>query len=168
LSAEAWRPAFGDISQYLGNCRAIGAVEVAARATKPLKTQERRRLARSVLKHGHEARGAAREREMELRMERAPSVFTRDDTFFGVCEALGEDLRIPPTLLRIGFALALFFNPIAAVGAYLGLGLFVAALRWFVPNPSVELPVEAEEAGQEAIAAPAEAEEEEEGLPIAA
>ena len=101
-------------------------------------------------------------------MERAPSVFTRDDTFFGVCEALGEDLRIPATLLRIGFALALFFNPIAAVGAYLGLGLFVAALRWFVPNPSVELPVEAEEAGQEAIAAPAEAEEEEEGLPIAA
>ena len=102
-------------------------------------------------------------------MERAPSVFTRDDTFFGVCEALGEDLRIPPTLLRIGFALALFFNPIAAVGAYLGLGLFVAALRWFVPNPTVQLPAEVEEAGQEAaIAAPVEAEEEEEGLPIAA
>jgi phage shock protein C len=103
-------------------------------------------------------------------MERAPSVFTRDDTFFGVCEALGEDTRIPPTLLRIGFALALFFNLIAAVGAYLGLGLFVAALRWFVPNPTVELPAETEEARAEApVDAPAEAaDDEEEGLPIAA
>jgi len=106
-------------------------------------------------------------------MERAPSVFSRDDTFFGVCEALGEDLRIPPTLLRIGFALALFFNPIAAVGAYLGLGLFVAALRWLVPNPAVEAaaePAEPAEARPEApVEAPAEAaEEEEEKLPIAA
>ena len=109
-------------------------------------------------------------------MERAPSVFSRDDTFFGVCEALGEDLRIPPTLLRIGFALALFFNPIAAVGAYLGLGLFVAALRWLVPNPAVEAaaepaePAEPAEARPEApVEAAAEAaEEEEEKLPIAA
>jgi len=107
---------------------------------------------------------------MELDMERAPSVFARDDTFFGVCEALGEDLRIPSTLLRIGFALALFVNPIAAVATYFGLGLLVMALRWFVPTPTVELPAEAEEG---AAAAPAEAraevaEDEEEGLPIAA
>ena len=68
------------------------------------------------------------------------SVFTRDDTFFGVCEALGEDLRIHPNLLRVGFALALFFNTIAAIGAYLGLGLFIAVLRWFVPNPAVARP----------------------------
>ena len=108
-------------------------------------------------------------------MERAQSsVFTRDDTFFGVCEALGEDLRIPPTLLRIAFALALFFNPFAAVAAYLGLGLFVALLRWIVPNPTVEAAAEPLEAAAEApvestAEAPAEAAQEvEEELSIAA
>jgi phage shock protein C len=68
----------------------------------------------------------------------ATNVLTRDDTFFGVCEALGEDLRIPPNLLRLGFALGLFFNPFAAIGAYVVLGVFMGLLRWFVPNPRVE------------------------------
>ena len=36
------------------------------------------------------------------------SVLTRDDTFFGVCEAIGEDLGINAQLLRLGFALALW------------------------------------------------------------
>ena len=65
------------------------------------------------------------------------SVLARDDTFFGVCEALGEDFRINAQLLRVGFALALFFNPLAAVGAYAAAGLVVAATRWFVPEPRV-------------------------------
>ena len=92
------------------------------------------------------------------------NVLTRDDTFFGVCEALGEDLRIHPNLLRVGFALGLFFNPLAAIGAYLGLGVFVAVLRWFVPNPRVEAspgPAEAITAATDAEAAapqPVEAE----------
>jgi phage shock protein C len=77
---------------------------------------------------------------MEATMD---NVLTRDDTFFGVCEALGEDLRVHPNLLRLGFALGLFFNPFAAIGAYFGLGLVVAVIRWFVPNPSVAAPVQA-------------------------
>jgi phage shock protein PspC (stress-responsive transcriptional regulator) len=68
----------------------------------------------------------------------ATNVLTRDDTFFGVCEALGEDLRIPPNLIRLAFAAGLFFSPLAAIGAYAVLGLFMGLLRWFVPNPRVE------------------------------
>ena len=74
------------------------------------------------------------------------SVLTRDDTFFGVCEALGEDFRVHPNLLRLGFALALFFNPLAAVAGYAAAGLVVAATRWLVPNPRVAAPaVESDE-----------------------
>ena len=29
--------------------------------------------------------------------------FTREDTLFGVCEALGEDFRFNPLLLRVAF-----------------------------------------------------------------
>ena len=68
------------------------------------------------------------------------SVLTRDDTFFGVCEALGEDFGIHPNLLRLGFALTLFFSPLAAVAGYAAAGLVVAATRWFVPNPYVAAP----------------------------
>ena len=68
------------------------------------------------------------------------SVLTRDDTFFGVCEALGEDFGFHPNLLRLGFALTLFFSPLAAVGGYAAAGLVVAATRWFVPNPRVAVP----------------------------
>ena len=72
-----------------------------------------------------------------------PSVFARDDTFFGVCEALGEDLRFNPNLLRVAFALLLFWSPVAAIGGYVGAGVLVAITRWLVPNPRVPLPVEA-------------------------
>ncbi len=73
-----------------------------------------------------------------------PSVLARDDTFFGVCHALGEDLGFNPTWLRLGFALALFFNPLMTLGVYAGLGLFVAVLRWLVPNPRVAVAADQE------------------------
>lgn len=63
-----------------------------------------------------------------------PNLLTRDDTFLGICEGLGEDLRINSNLLRIAFAGALFFSPMAAIGAYLGLGVVVALTRWLVPS----------------------------------
>ena len=65
------------------------------------------------------------------------SVLARDDTFFGVCHALGEDFGFNPIFLRLGFALPLFFSPPAAIAGYAALGLVVAATRWFVPNPRV-------------------------------
>lgn len=65
-----------------------------------------------------------------------PSLFIRDDTFFGVCEALGEDFGFNPLFLRVAFAVALIWNPIAVVAAYAGAGLVVMISRWLAPNLS--------------------------------
>jgi len=64
-----------------------------------------------------------------------PNLFTRDDTFFGVCQGLGEDLGIHPNLLRIPLAALLLWNPVVVLGLYLGLGLLVAFTRWISPDP---------------------------------
>lgn len=77
-----------------------------------------------------------------------PSLFARDDTFFGICEGLGEDLWINANLLRLGFGLALFFSPVATVAAYLGLGVIVMIARFSFPS-------RAREDGQEVTEAPA-------------
>lgn len=67
----------------------------------------------------------------------------RDDTLLGVCEALGQDFGIPANLLRIAFALGLLWNPYAIIGAYLGLGVVVAASRILFPTPRVATACEA-------------------------
>jgi phage shock protein PspC (stress-responsive transcriptional regulator) len=69
-------------------------------------------------------------------MQNQPSLLARDDTFLGVCQGLGEDLGIPPTLLRLAGAGLLFWNPPAAVAAYAGLGVVVTATRWLCPDPA--------------------------------
>ncbi len=70
----------------------------------------------------------------------------RDDTALGVCAAIGEDFGFNPLLLRIAFAGFLFFNPMAAVGSYLALGIVVLASRLIAPNPRVAAPAEPVEA----------------------
>lgn len=64
-----------------------------------------------------------------------PNLFTRSDTFFGVCEGLGEDLRIPANLIRLALAGLLFWNPVLAIGGYLAVGLVIAAARFLFPDP---------------------------------
>ncbi|HEX8532798.1 MAG TPA: PspC domain-containing protein [Allosphingosinicella sp.] len=88
------------------------------------------------------------------------NLFTRPDTFFGVCEGLGEDLGIHANLFRVAFAALLFWNPPAALGAYAAAGVLVAATRFIAPNPRIA-PAEAEQA-------PAAVEAEAEQLPLAA
>ena len=63
------------------------------------------------------------------------NLFTRDDTFFGVCEGLGEDLRINPNLIRVAFAVGVYLNPVAAIAVYFGLGILVLATRLLVREP---------------------------------
>ena len=63
-----------------------------------------------------------------------PSLFTRNDTFFGVCEGLGQDLGINAQLLRLVFAGLLFWNPLATIAGYLAMGLFIAGLRFAFPD----------------------------------
>ena len=57
------------------------------------------------------------------------NLFTRSDTFFGVCQGLGEDLGIPPNLLRIAAALLLFVNAKAVIIGYFAAGVLVFTTR---------------------------------------
>lgn len=71
-----------------------------------------------------------------------PSVFARDDTFFGVCEALGEDLRIPSNVIRLAFGATFLFNPPLVAGTYVAAGIVVAISRLICPNPRLPAPPE--------------------------
>lgn len=62
-----------------------------------------------------------------------PSLFARDDTFFGVCQGIAEDFGFNPLWLRLLFTLAVFVQPVAAGSVYLALGAVVMTARWFVP-----------------------------------
>ena len=62
-----------------------------------------------------------------------PPVFARHDTFFGVCEGVGQDLGFNPNFLRLIFAVALLASPKAVLITYLTLGAVVFLTRWFFP-----------------------------------
>ena len=64
-----------------------------------------------------------------------PSVFARDHTILGICEALGEDFGFNPVFLRVPLAVCLLLNPWAVVATYAGLGVLVAFTRLVAPNP---------------------------------
>lgn len=64
-----------------------------------------------------------------------PSVFARDHTILGICEALGEDFGFNPVFLRVPLAVCLLLNPWAVVATYAGLGMLVAFTRLVAPNP---------------------------------
>jgi phage shock protein C len=66
-----------------------------------------------------------------------PNLLTRDDTFFGVCQGLGEDLGLNPLWLRLALTLALFASPLAAIGGYLALGALVLTTRLLFPPPQI-------------------------------
>jgi len=58
----------------------------------------------------------------------------RTHTLLGVCEAVGEDFGFNPLFLRVPFAMIVLYSPTIAIGAYLVLGLIVAASRLLFPN----------------------------------
>jgi len=82
-----------------------------------------------------------------------PSLIARSDTLLGVCEGIGEDLGFNPTWLRAALACTVFFNLALAVGIYLGLGVIVAAIRWFHPAPRKPMPQQVSEAPAEPVVA---------------
>ena len=61
------------------------------------------------------------------------NVFMRDDTFFGVCQAIGDDLGIHPNWLRFGLGVSLLISPTAVVATYVGPGVLVLTTRLIVP-----------------------------------
>lgn len=88
-----------------------------------------------------------------------PSLFARDDTFFGVCQAIGDDLGFNPNWLRLALPLLLFFNPSLTLAGYAAAGVIVFVSRWFFPEPRV---------AAEAIADPAPVEAEQDWVQLAA
>lgn len=64
-----------------------------------------------------------------------PSLLARDDTFLGVCEALGDDFGFNPLWLRLAFASLLLWNPPVVIGTYLAAGVAVLLSRLICPNP---------------------------------
>jgi phage shock protein PspC (stress-responsive transcriptional regulator) len=87
-----------------------------------------------------------------------PSVFARDHTILGVCEALGEDLGFNPVFLRVPLAVCLLLNPWAVVATYAGLGVLVAFTRLVSPNPRQTVATEVEPVAADRAKAPAEPE----------
>lgn len=77
-------------------------------------------------------------------MTNATPLPLRNDTILGVCEAIGQDFGFNANWLRLAFIAPLFVAPAASVGAYLGLGLIVAATRLLVRDkPASEQIVDA-------------------------
>lgn len=62
------------------------------------------------------------------------NLFRRRDTFFGICEAVGQDFGFNPLWLRLAFIAPLFFMPVATFAAYFALGAIVLLSRLVFPN----------------------------------
>ena len=93
------------------------------------------------------------------------NLFLRNDTFFGICEALGTDFGFHPNWLRVAFAVALFFDPALTAGTYLALGVPVVLARWIYPARSKPATCDAPLAE---TAKSAELNDEQQALPLAA
>jgi len=89
------------------------------------------------------------------------NLFTRDDTFFGICEGIGDDFGFNANWLRLAFGVSLMLNPPLVLGVYAGLGVLVAFSRLVVRNPRPAPPAATS-------AAPAAQEEKQVELPLAA
>jgi phage shock protein PspC (stress-responsive transcriptional regulator) len=66
-----------------------------------------------------------------------PSLFARPDTFFGVCEAIGQDFGFNPNYLRILLGGSLLLSPVIVLSTYLALGaLVLLSHRLFPARPA--------------------------------
>lgn len=66
------------------------------------------------------------------------NLFRRRDTFFGICEAVGQDFGFNPLWLRLAFIAPLFFFPVQTFAAYFGLGLVVLTSRLLFPAKTAD------------------------------
>jgi phage shock protein PspC (stress-responsive transcriptional regulator) len=89
-------------------------------------------LARDVLRRRHPADCRLNANGVN---EMGQNLFTRDDTFFGVCQGLGDDFGFSPNWLRLVFGVSLLWNPPLVLAAYFGLGLIVATSRLVAGDP---------------------------------
>ena len=67
----------------------------------------------------------------------------RDDTFFGVCEAIGRDFGFNPNWLRLALAVPMAIYPLVSLGIYIVLGIAVLASRLIAPEARAAKSVQA-------------------------
>ena len=105
--------------------------------TNPLKTRYFPNLARLLL---YSEQPRSKEPNMPTHQ---PSLLARDDTFFGVCQAIGDDFGFNPNWLRVALPVLLFLNPTLTLAGYAAAGVVVFVSRWFYPEPRVAADAEA-------------------------
>ncbi|HMN53321.1 MAG TPA: PspC domain-containing protein, partial [Sphingopyxis sp.] len=92
------------------------------------------------------------------------NLFRRRDTFFGICEAVGQDFGFNPLWLRLAFIAPLFVFPVQTFAAYFALGVVVLLSRVLFPHKTAAAqplpaiadetaPAAAEKTGELALAA---------------
>ncbi len=94
---------------------------------------------------------AAKKKDKKMDKE-TTNLFRRRDTFFGICEAVGQDFGFNPLWLRLAFVAPLFFLPVQTFAAYALLGVIVLASRLIhpqKPTAPASLAPEAHEAAEE-------------------
>ena len=102
-------------------------------------------------------------------MQATESVFARDDTFFGVCQAIGDDFGFSPNWLRAALGVGLIWNPMLMVGLYAGAGVIVLFARLVVREPRIAASDQAVAvAADQAAPASCQDDEAREPLPVAA
>ncbi len=96
------------------------------------------KLARPLrcIPHRREAVLAAQGKDKKMANETS-NLFNRRDTFFGICEAVGQDFGFNPLWLRLAFVAPLFFFPVQTFIGYFALGGVVLASRLLFPAKSV-------------------------------
>ncbi len=65
-----------------------------------------------------------------------PTFLGRSDTFFGVCEAIGQDVGFNANWLRIALGLGVLFAPVTVIALYALLALVVVTSRLLFPIPA--------------------------------
>lgn len=92
------------------------------------------KLARALRCIGHRRRPVPAAKGKDKKMENeTTNLFRRRDTFFGICEAVGQDFGFNPLWLRLAFVAPLFFFPVQTFIGYFALGLVVLASRLIFP-----------------------------------
>jgi phage shock protein C len=92
-------------------------------------------LARLMLSVLHPERIPARFAKEFMMQGPQQSLIARDDTFLGVCQAIGDDFGFNPVYLRVAFAVPVIYSPGATILAYLATGIVVLISRLLVRQP---------------------------------
>lgn len=115
-----------------------GPLDLAALpADRAIENKDLQLLARLVLREVRQGPGPILGKRIKSMQNANTNLLLRDDTFFGVCQGIGEDLGFNPNILRVAFAPLLFFTWQGAIALYVGLGLLVLTTRLIAPNPKV-------------------------------